>query len=56
VAVALLHPGFVRTGMTGGNGNVEPADAARDLLKRIDALTLENTGSFWHASGEELPW
>jgi NAD(P)-dependent dehydrogenase (short-subunit alcohol dehydrogenase family) len=56
IAVALLHPGFVRTNMTGGNGNVEPADAARDLLKRIDELNLENSGRFWHASGEELPW
>jgi len=26
------------------------------LLARIDALTLENSGSFWHANGEVLPW
>lgn len=56
VAVVLLHPGYVRTGMTGGQGNVEPADAARGLLERIDALTLATTGSFWQATGESLPW
>jgi hypothetical protein len=28
----------------------------RGLLARIDALNLENSGSFWHANGEVLPW
>ncbi len=56
VAVALLHPGFVRTGMTRGSGNIEPEDAARGIIARIDALTLETSGGFWHAEGERLPW
>ncbi len=56
IAVALLHPGYVRTDMTQGNGNVEPTEAARGLIARIDALSMETTGSFWHASGEALPW
>ncbi len=55
VAVGLLHPGMVATGMTGGNG-VPPADAARGLLARIDELDLAATGSFRHANGEALPW
>lgn len=56
VAVVLLHPGFVRTGMTGGAGNVDPADAAAMLVARIDALDLASTGRFLHANGEELPF
>lgn len=56
VAVAILHPGYVRTGMTAGHGNVDPEEAARQLWERIDALTLETSGSFWHANGERLPW
>jgi NAD(P)-dependent dehydrogenase (short-subunit alcohol dehydrogenase family) len=56
IAVAILHPGFVRTDMTGGSGNVAADDAARQLLQRIDGLTLDNTGTFWHANGEVLPW
>ncbi len=56
VAVALLHPGYVRTEMTGGGGNVGPQEAAHMLLARIDELSLSNSGSFWHANGEELPW
>ena len=55
VAVALLHPGLVATEMTGGQG-IDPADSARGLIERIDGLNLENTGSFWHAEGYELPW
>jgi NAD(P)-dependent dehydrogenase (short-subunit alcohol dehydrogenase family) len=56
IAVALLHPGFVRTDMTGHNGLVDPPQSAAGLLARIDALTLETTGSFWHMNGEPLPW
>jgi NAD(P)-dependent dehydrogenase (short-subunit alcohol dehydrogenase family) len=56
IAVALLHPGFVRTEMTGGRGNVDPPEAVRGLLARIDELTLETTGGFWHANGKRLPW
>lgn len=56
IAVAILHPGMVKTDMVGMHGQVEPLDAARGLLERIDGLTLETTGSFWHARGEVLPW
>jgi len=55
IAVALLHPGLVATDMTGGSG-VSPADSARGLILRIDELTLENSGGFWHAEGYALPW
>ncbi len=56
IAVGLLHPGFVRTDMTGGNGQVEPQEAAAGLVERIDELSMETTGSFRHANGEALPW
>ncbi len=55
IAVALLHPGLVATDMTGGRG-VTPAESAKGLIDRIDELDLDNTGSFWHAEGYELPW
>jgi NAD(P)-dependent dehydrogenase (short-subunit alcohol dehydrogenase family) len=56
IAVAILHPGFVRTDMTDGSGTVEPDQAAKQLVDRLDALTLETTGTFWHANGQVLPW
>jgi len=56
VAVVLLHPGYVRTAMTGHNGYVDADHAAQGLLARIDALTVDTTGTFWHADGQVLPW
>ncbi len=56
IAVAILHPGMVKTDMVGNSGQIEPAQAARGLLARLDALTLETSGGFWHANGERLPW
>jgi NAD(P)-dependent dehydrogenase (short-subunit alcohol dehydrogenase family) len=56
VAVAILHPGMVKTDMIGRHGQVEPEDAARDLVTRIEELTLETSGTFWHIKGQKLPW
>lgn len=56
IAVAILHPGLVGTDMIGGHGNLTPTQAAQDLAQRIDALTMENSGTFWHSNGEVLPW
>ena len=56
VAVAILHPGMVKTEMIGGRGEFEPEEAARGLLARIDDLTVETTGGFWHQNGQRLPW
>ena len=56
IAVVVLHPGFVRTEMTGGQGDISPEQAAEQLTARIDALTLASSGRFLHANGQELPW
>ncbi len=56
VAVAVLHPGFVRTDMTDHQGLVDAPESAAGLMARIDQLSLQTSGSFWHANGEELPW
>jgi NAD(P)-dependent dehydrogenase (short-subunit alcohol dehydrogenase family) len=56
IAVGLLHPGYVRTEMTGGQGNVEASEAAAMLVARIDELDASSSGSFRHANGETLPW
>jgi NAD(P)-dependent dehydrogenase (short-subunit alcohol dehydrogenase family) len=55
IAVALLHPGMVATDMTGGRG-VTAEHSAGGLIERMDALTMTDSGSFWHAEGERLPW
>ena len=56
IAVAILHPGWVKTDMTNHSGLMEVDESALGLIARMEALTLENTGSFWHSNGELLPW
>tara|TARA_B100000900_G_scaffold403998_1_gene411783 strand:- start:36 stop:701 length:666 start_codon:yes stop_codon:yes gene_type:complete len=57
IYVAILHPGLVRTRMTGFTKNgISTIESAKGLLERIDLLDEKNTGKFLHANGEELPW
>lgn len=57
IAVAILHPGLVQTRMTNfTEQGISPAESVAGLLARIDGLTLDNTGTFWHSNGETLPW
>ncbi len=57
ISVALLHPGLVSTGMTAfTTQGITPLMSVQGLIRRIDSLDLENTGSFWHANGDMLPW
>jgi NAD(P)-dependent dehydrogenase (short-subunit alcohol dehydrogenase family) len=54
-SVAILHPGMVATRMTGFSG-ISTEESATGLLARIDEMTPETSGTFWHANGEPLPW
>ena len=56
IAVVILHPGSVRTGMTGGQGMIGAQESVRGLLQRIDELRVETTGRFLHQNGDVLPW
>jgi NAD(P)-dependent dehydrogenase (short-subunit alcohol dehydrogenase family) len=56
IAVTVLHPGYVRTDMTGNAGGIGPDESARMLLARYDALNMNTSGRFFHANGEALPW
>jgi len=57
IAVAILHPGLVQTRMTNFNKSGITTEASvTGLIARIQELNLENTGNFWHANGEILPW
>lgn len=56
ISVFLLHPGFVRTDMTQGSGDINADESAELLLGSIDRLTHTDTGTFWHANGQRLPW
>jgi NAD(P)-dependent dehydrogenase (short-subunit alcohol dehydrogenase family) len=56
VHVLLIHPGYVRTDMTGGRGQVDPDASAAMILERLDALDAASSGTFVHANGDPLPW
>lgn len=56
IAVAILHPGWVRTDMTGHGGLIDTDESARGLLDRMAELTLATSGTFWHMNGDVLPW
>ena len=56
IAVAILHPGFVQTDMVNNAGDISAEVSAERLIQRIEALNLQNSGTFWHSNGEVLPW
>ena len=56
IAVAIIHPGWVKTDMTGQTGHYTVDIAASQIRDRIDDLNLSNSGSFWHSNGDILPW
>lgn len=54
--VGIYHPGFVRTKMTGGMGDIDPKQSVQGLVALIEGLNEAKTGTFWHTNGEPLPW
>ncbi|MDQ7050125.1 MAG: SDR family oxidoreductase [Enterobacterales bacterium] len=56
IALAILHPGYVQTKMVNYNGDISAELSASRLIERIEALNLDNTGTFWHSNGAILPW
>ena len=57
IYVAILHPGLVSTRMTGfTRKGITAKESANGILKQIDSLNNENSGTFLHANGEVLPW
>lgn len=56
IAVALLHPGYVKTDMTEHQGHITPQESVEGLMKVLSRVSLANTGTFWHTNGETLPW
>lgn len=52
----LLHPGYVRTDMTNGNGLINTDESARGLFALMRNKSSKDSGTFWHTNGSELPW
>jgi NAD(P)-dependent dehydrogenase (short-subunit alcohol dehydrogenase family) len=55
IAVA-LHPGWVQTDMGGPNALISTHESARGIVRVIESLTLEQSGSFLDYRGQVVPW
>jgi NAD(P)-dependent dehydrogenase (short-subunit alcohol dehydrogenase family) len=51
--VSSVHPGFVRTDMNEGEGELSPEEAAQDIYKL--AMRKVKSGQFWY-KGKHFPW
>lgn len=56
IAVAALHPGWVRTDMGGASADISPGESARGVKAVIDDLSIAVTGRFWNYDASPLPW
>jgi NAD(P)-dependent dehydrogenase (short-subunit alcohol dehydrogenase family) len=55
IAIA-VHPGYLRTAMGGANADLDPAEAAVQIVDLIEGLTMEQSGTFLRWDGSEHPW
>ncbi len=56
IAIALLHPGWVKTDMGGAGATLEIPDSVAALRRVIDGLGPGDKGLFLNYRGEPLPW
>lgn len=56
IPVMVVHPGYVRTRLTGELGDLTPDEAVARMMPLIENMTPANSGRFYHRDGHELPW
>ncbi len=56
IAVAALHPGWVKTEMGGAGAPVEVADSVAGLRRVIAGLVADGRAAFIDYQGKPLPW
>ncbi len=56
IACVLIRPGYVRTGMTGGKGDLDPPESIMGLRQVIAGLSLKDAGRLIGYDGKDLPW
>ena len=56
IAVASLHPGWVRTDMGGASADIAPKESAEGILRIAETLDMDRTGTFLNWDGSQLDW
>jgi NAD(P)-dependent dehydrogenase (short-subunit alcohol dehydrogenase family) len=55
ITCTILHPGYVRTDMTNGNGYIDKEESVEGMLTVLESGVPLN-GEWYHTSGRHLPW
>ena len=56
ISILILHPGWVKTDMGGINAKLEIPDSISQMIRVIQDLNLDNSGSFVNYAGKKLEW
>jgi NAD(P)-dependent dehydrogenase (short-subunit alcohol dehydrogenase family) len=56
VAVAVIHPGWVRTDMGGSQADISAETSAAGIARVIDHLTVRQSPGFFNYDGSEIAW
>ncbi len=56
IAVASIHPGWVRTEMGGRGADIEAGESARGILDVAERIDLAGTGRFLRYDGSQMAW
>ncbi|MCX2980909.1 SDR family oxidoreductase [Halieaceae bacterium IMCC14734] len=56
VVFVVLHPGYVKTDINGGAGQISSEQSAAGLFKVITGLDESANGSFFNYDGKAMPW
>ncbi|CAG9466601.1 unnamed protein product [Pedinophyceae sp. YPF-701] len=55
ITTVMLHPGYVRTNMTGGNGLIDVDECVSGLISVLES-DRELNGRWYDFAGKEIPW
>lgn len=56
IIVNPVHPGYVRTDMSGEKGHIDIETSINGVMQCIDGMSLETAGTFLSYDQQSLPW